>query len=93
VLLSDEEAWHAVLNDSYHGNSTNEQEFDAEWEWFESLPPDEQDRIKRKSWGKIFIVSPPFENDWERRGKYIQATFWELRLDQIIAIRNFKGRR
>jgi hypothetical protein len=93
VLLSDEEAWHDVLNDRYYGNSTNEQEFEAECEWFESLPPGEQDRVKRKSWEEIFNVSPPFENDWDWRGKYIQATFWELRLDQIIAIRHFKGRR
>jgi hypothetical protein len=23
---------------------------------------------------------------------YVQATFWELRLDQVVAVRRFKGR-
>jgi len=43
--------------------------------------------------GKDFDVFPPFENEWENHGKYIQATFWELRLEQVVAVRHFKGRK
>jgi hypothetical protein len=43
--------------------------------WFDSLPLDEQTVVKMKSWEKIFNVSPPHEDSWECRGKYLQATF------------------
>lgn len=92
VLLSNEDSWHFVLNDVYYGNCTNEQEMAEEDSWFDSLPPKEQTAVKMKSWEKIFNVSPPYENEWECRGKYVQATFWELRLDQVVSVRYFKGR-
>ena len=92
VLLSDEETWHIVLNQGYYGNSTNEADYDAEYEWFENLPQDEKKRVKEKSWEKIFEVSPPLDTEWDRRGMFIQATFWELRLEQVINVRHFKGR-
>jgi hypothetical protein len=92
VLLSNEDMWHIVLNDGYYGDCSNEQEYEAEDKWFESLPPQEQLQVKRKSWEKIFDVSPPRENEWESYGKYIQATFWALRLDQAVDVRHFKGR-
>ena len=92
VLLSDEETWHTILNDGHYGNSTNEADYDAEYEWFENLPQDEKKRVKEKSWEKIFEVSPPLDTEWDRRGMFIQATFWELRLEQVINVRHFKGR-
>ncbi|AEG61728.1 DUF3841 domain-containing protein [Desulforamulus ruminis] len=93
VLLSNEDMWHLVLNDGYYGDYSNEREYEAEDNWYNSLLPAEQLRIKQKSWEKIFDVSPPWENEWESHGKYIQATFWELRLDQVIEVRHFKGRK
>lgn len=92
VLLSDEEMWHMVLSDAYYGDSTNEADYDVEYEWFEGLPRDEQMRIKENSWEKIFKASPPINTEWDRRGMFIQATFWELRQDQIIDARYFKRR-
>lgn len=92
VLLSNEDMWHIVLNDGYYGDSSNEQEAEMEDRWFESLPLNEKATVKMKSWEKIFSVSPPHEDEWECHGKYIQATFWELRLDHVIAVRHFKGR-
>ncbi|WP_418790896.1 DUF3841 domain-containing protein [Phosphitispora sp. TUW77] len=92
VLLSNEDMWHIVLNNSYYGDCSNEQEYEAEDKWFESLPPQEQLQVKRKSWEKIFDVSSPRENEWDSHGKYIQATFWALRLDQVVDVRYFKGR-
>lgn len=78
VLLSNEDMWHIVLNDGYYSDCSNEREVEIEDRWFENLPPDKQIAVKVKSWEKIFNVSPPFDNTWESRGKYVQATFWEL---------------
>lgn len=92
VLLSNEDSWHIVLNNAYYGDCSNEQEMKKEYAWFDSISPKEQTAVKTKSWEKIFNVSPPYESAWECRGKYVQATFWELRLEQVVAMRYFKGR-
>lgn len=85
VLLSDEEEWHVVLIDWY---LANDEDFDREYEWFKALPESEQEAAKQKSWEKIFQV---FKEDGTS-AKYIQATFWELRLEYVKSVRFFKGR-
>lgn len=92
VLLSDEELWHLVLSDSYIYNSNNEKKFEVENEWFESLSKHEQKMYKEKSWEQIFNISTPIDTEWNRCGMFIQATIWELRLEQIISVRYFKGK-
>jgi hypothetical protein len=95
VLLSNEDMWHIVLNNGYYGNyfdGYDDSDYEIEEKWFDSLPPDEQTRVKRKSWERIFDVAPPVDNEWENHGRYVQATFWELRLDQVVDVRYFKGR-
>ena len=89
VLLSDEESWHNVLYDGYLGCSENETEYEAEDAWFDLLPEEQQVRVKRKSWERIFDIDPPMDNGWHRMGMYIQATFWELRLEQVKKVRPF----
>lgn len=88
VLLSDQENWHAVLNQWYMGDATNEAEMAAEWAWLDALAAEEALTMKQKSWTKIFDVTP-FEDEWQRRGCYVQATFWELRLADVRAVRRF----
>lgn len=90
VLLSDEELWHFVLNDFYLSDATNEVEYNAAEEAFDALPEDEQRAVKEKSWERIFFVSPPVDNEWVRVGCYIQATFWELRREQIVKVWHYK---
>ncbi len=85
--------WNLILNDSYIGDSKNEEEFDIENDWFEKLPQTQQKMLKEKSWEKIFDISPPINTRWYRCGMFIQATFWELRLEYVIAVRHFKGRK
>ncbi len=89
VLLSNFDAWHIVLNDGYYFDYTNEEEADIQDAWFDSLPPDEQTNVKTKSWEKIFDIFSP---NADSEGFYVQATFWELRLEQVVSIRHFKGR-
>ena len=79
VLLSDEENWHFVLNDSYIAD--NEEDDNA----FDTLPAQQQAYLKEKSWEKIFDIRP-YEDNWSRRGMFVQATFWELKLEETVNV-------
>jgi hypothetical protein len=92
VLLSDEENWHFVLNNWFLSGAKNENDFDKDESWFDSLPPDERQQVKEKSWESIFDITP-LENDFHRQGCFVQATFWELRRELVISERRFIGRR
>ena len=85
VLLSDEENWHFVLNNLHI--SEDEQESNR----IESLSYKEYEKIKCASWERIFDIEP-FENDWTRKGCFIQATFWELKKEMVISIRKVKAK-
>lgn len=88
VLLSDEENWHYVLNDWYLHDVNDEND---KWEevdaWFDSLPSGEQGLLKRKSWERIFDKHDA-DNGWN----FVQATFWELKTEQVKSVRRFNGR-
>jgi len=88
ALLSDEVNWHYVLG-SYYLHDVHDS--DGKWEevdaWFDGLPPDEQASVMRKSWEKVFNKDDA-DNAWE----FVQACFWELRLDQVKGVRRFIGR-
>ena len=77
VLLSDEENWHFVLNDSYI--SDNEQDDNA----FDFLPEQQKEHLKEISWKKIFDISP-YEDNRIRKGMFVQATFWVLKFEETI---------
>lgn len=89
VLLSDEVGWHFVLNDSYMPSAQNQKEFDRKWESYEYLSEEEKRMAKEKSWEAIFTVSPPHYDEWNQTGRYIQAIFWELNLEQVRDVRYF----
>ena len=50
---------------------------------FDSLPEQQQKQLKEKSWKKIFDTSP-YEDNWIRKGMFVQATFWELKLEETV---------
>jgi hypothetical protein len=89
LLLSDEVMWHLVLNNSYFPMDADKvnttPEYEADDARFDGLPPDEQEREKHRSWEKIFDKN---RCPWD----LVQATFWELRKEQIISVRKFIGR-
>ena len=91
VLLSDEENWHYVLNDWYFSGARNESDYDKANAWFDALPQNEKRKAKLKSWEKIFNITP-LENGWHRNGYFVQATFWELRIEQVVDTRWFVGK-
>ena len=57
--------------------------------YYDSLPVAEQKAYKEKNWEQVFDITP-FENDWTRRGDWVQATVWELRKDMIRDARFFR---
>ena len=88
VLLSDYVDWHYVLNDWYFAPS------EAESEAFEAANhPEEVARaMKLESWTKCLDMdfhAPDISSP--RDEKTIQATFWELRLEDVIEVHPFEG--
>jgi hypothetical protein len=73
VLLSEFEAWHYVLNDWMLKNDEHDGDEN----------PDEED--KRKSWNNIFDLSFLGPKDCNA----IQATFWELNINQVKKVKEF----
>lgn len=91
VVLSDFDAWHFVLNNWYIGDALTSEESDEEDIWLENHSEEEQKRIIRESWEKIFDITP-IQSDWLSRGQYVQATFWKLSKENIKKVQFFKAR-
>jgi len=84
VLLSDFNAWHFVLNNSYLDDSNNEEEFEKMRAEFDALSLKEKEEKKRASWQGIFDVSQYTIGDgWRTNGFYVQAVFYGLQKEQI----------
>ena len=88
VLLSDFDAWCIILSDFLI--SDTEQEDRCLEAQYEALSPSEKRRMKEKNRERVFDLSP-LNNSWARRGYEIQATFWELRLEQVRDVRFFRA--
>ena len=86
VVLSDFDEWHCVLNDILI--SDTEEENDAQESYFAALSPAEQVEYKSRNWERVFDVKR-LKNDWVTRGDWVQATFWELRTEDVRKIRYF----
>lgn len=92
VLLSDEEAWHCVLNDFYYSEPTSDIEFEIENLLYNALTPPEQEQLKYQSWKNIFDVcqqKPPLKH---KNSQFIQATFWQLHSEQVLDVRYFNNK-
>lgn len=81
VLLSAFIDWHNVLNDGFCTNDLDE--YEALEKLTEVLPIEEAKRIKEETWTRIFDLSPRPEGPVSD----IQATFWQLRLEQVRCVR------
>lgn len=88
VLLSDYDNWHFILNRSWFDDSKNEEEWEELHAWYDSLPYAKQYKMAVESWQKVFDVKPE-KSAWCSKGRYIQATFWELTKDMVTDIKYF----
>ena len=91
ILLSDFDAWHHVLNNSWYEGSLSEAEWETLHSWYDRLPNKEKDAIKLASWERIFDITQ-YKNDWCSNGYYVQGTFWELRKDMITKVTRFTAK-
>ncbi len=87
VLLSDFDDWHCVLNDCLV--SDTEEEDEKQDAYYAGLSEKDSEIYKEKNWERIFNISV-LVNGWTSRGEWIQATFWELRKEQVRGVRFFR---
>jgi hypothetical protein len=101
ALLSDFDLWHYVLNYWYlpeteHEAETFEAELAAQGLSFFKQKPIPNDRYHRRiveSWNRLFDLNwyePDLAEPFRR--KSIQATMWELSLDQVRIYKHFTSR-
>ncbi len=99
VLLSDFMSWHSVLNGFYLSNTEAEdEEFDRRLEaagfrnaGISSAPPPFDGEI-RESWNRIFeLQSSPGWRHGPEGVQDVQATFFQLRMDQVYCADEFVG--
>lgn len=99
TLLSDFDLWHYCMGYWYLSDTEESERFEAELlehglNYYAQKPlPDAKYHAQiERSWERIF--------DWERvddsstlprAGKWVQAVFWELRLDRVRAVTQFRG--
>ena len=79
VLLSDFDDWHFVLdNCPLLDETVSEEEFDVAWDRCVAAGPE----AVRATWERVF------HDD----GNYVQATFWELYLSDVVNVEVFVSR-
>ena len=88
VLLSDFDMWNLVLMDALI--SRTEAEDDMLCAEYDKLSDDGKKKMLENNWERVFDITP-FENDWTLQGDSVQATFWELRREQIRRTWTFKS--
>lgn len=91
VVLSDFDLWHFCISDFWISDATSSEEWDKKDAWFDSLSKEEQEDLKLKSWEQIFDTHLDVRS-WHERGQWVQATFWELRLEDVVKVQYFKAR-
>lgn len=87
MVLTDFDAWQLVMNGNFLSEPIeSEEEFERTLFWLESLSEEELLKETEKSWQRVFNTEP-FDSDSFSRGRYVQATFWEIRKEYIREIR------
>ncbi|MDO4633906.1 MAG: DUF3841 domain-containing protein [Eubacteriales bacterium] len=81
IVLTDFDAWQIILNGGYLALETAQEKLDELEEWIDSLEEEELDRAIEESWENLFEIAG---SDSEERGRFVQATFWELKKEYIL---------
>ena len=88
VVLTDFDRWLFRLSGDYIPDVHSSEEFDREWGRHASLPEDQKEKEKWESWQQIFDTERT-DDGFFQNGMYVQATFWELRKEQILYYKFF----
>ena len=91
VLLSDMDYFICVLNFWYcHPGGSQDKGYDAAYARIEGLPEDQRDAAIIKSWDNILRVN--YDNEELKKACCVQATFWELRREEVVDVRLVQGK-
>lgn len=86
LVLSDFDSWSIIL---LNGLLTDTEEEEKILEKaYEAMPPEAQREFKYQNWKNVFDLTY-VDNNWMHKGDSIQATFWELRKEDIKRVRFF----
>lgn len=92
VVLSDFDNWHFVLNNLYLDiNCSDKKSYDELYKNLNNLPEKEKEKKIKESWKNIFDIEP-VDTEWQRKGSWIQATFWEIKKENIKNVRFFTAK-
>ena len=86
LVLTDFDSWSIILLNGLISD-TEEEDIRQEQE-YESLSENEKKEYRDQNWRRVFDLSF-VDNGWMHRGDSIQATFWELRKEDIREVRFF----
>ena len=99
VLLSDHDAWHIPLNDGFLALDDHDiNRFDfflkkSGWQRGEPIPEPFRSEL-HKSWELIFDLKSLDNEHWGFISqKSIQASFWEIAIDQVKSHKAFTSRK
>ena len=84
VVLSDFDSWGIILNNCLISRS-EEEDKQLENE-YEQLSDSEKKLYKYENWRKVFDITP-YSSEWAVRGKWVQATFWKLKLEDVKKVK------
>ena len=69
--------------------TATEAEYDRLQAVCDALPTEEDHwAMRSRNWERVFDLSP-LDDEWCTRGNCIQATFWELRKEQVKRVTHF----
>lgn len=88
LVLTDFDTWSLILLNALI--SDTEDEDSRLEEKYSSLSDADKWKVLSNNWERVFDLTP-LNNGWAIRGSSIQATFWELRKEQIRNVRFFEG--
>lgn len=78
AVLTDFDAWQGVMMNTYVSNASSESEYYALETLLDSLSGDALHDAIRESWTNVFLTDR-METEYLIRGRYVQATFWEIK--------------
>ena len=91
VIFIDAEAWTCMLNMWLITDSEEEwKQLQAD---FDSLSPEEQEKMLRENWHRVFDIEYVEGDDWRGKGYEVEACFWEIRKEQIRSVKRFTSKR
>ena len=80
LVLTDFDSWSIILLNGLLADS--EEEYNRLEQEYENLSENAKKEYRNQNWKKAFDLSF-VDNDWVHRGDSIQATFWELKREDI----------